>query len=313
MAELKPFEIKTKVGIVGIVVLVAAFIAAVMKLEGFYKFLVPNGVWLNWRFVFSLICITGLIVWFIMNEFWKNEYEKHQQARFEVENLKNQLNASEKRRMTDIITGIPNSSMLHEDIKEFAKTKTQNKEVQLILIDIKKFKAINKKYGYLKGDKIIRLIAQSIYKSMRRNEDMYKHSGFNNEAKPFWKRLYRRYPGGDEFVFLIEGNQAEAIGFVNRLVNQFSSLTNETLEILGEKYPLSFCCGISPLVYNDKFEDALERVEDCFMRASEGTRDFSICWHPALEEERIATKEEYKNIYDRARQLFEVINMEDKK
>ena len=142
---------------------------------------------------------------------------------------------------------------------------------------------------------------------------MYKHAGTQKESRAFWKRLYRRYPGGDEFVFLIEGNQAEAIGFVNRLVMQFQNISSDTIKVLGEKYPLSFCAGISPLVYNDKFEDALERVEDCFMRAAEGTSEFSLCWHPTDEEEKLkAQKEEYIKIYERARQLFEVINMEEK-
>lgn len=141
---------------------------------------------------------------------------------------------------------------------------------------------------------------------------MYKHSGFNKVSRPFWKRAYRRYPGGDEFVFIIEGNQADAIGFANRLVFQFQNLSTQTVDILGEKYSLSFCCGISPLVYNDKLEDAMERVEDCFMRASEGTRDFSLCWHPTTEEQKLEVKEAYKKIYDKARELFEVLNMEEK-
>jgi len=311
MPRIKPFEIKTKVGIVGVIVLIGSVLGLILKWQDFYEFLVPKGVWLNWRFVIILAIVTGLVVWFIMNELWKIEFDYHETSKYEIENLRNQLNMSEQKRMTDIITGVPNSNMLQEDIKEFAQTKAKTTEIQIILIDIKKFKEINRRFGYLKGDKVIRLVAQSIYKSMRRNEDMYKHSGIQIESRPFWKRLYRRYPGGDEFVFLIEGNQAEAVGFVNRLVFQFQNISSETTKILGEKYPLSFCCGLCPLVYKDKFDDALERVEDCFMRAADGTSDFSICWHPTTEEKKLLATDAYRKIYEKARDLFEVMNMED--
>lgn len=309
MAAIKPFELKTKVGIVGTLVLVSTVLGFLIKWKDFYAFLVPGGIWLNWRFVIALIGIAALIVWFVMNELWRREYEAHQKTRFEGANLRDLLNISENERKTDVITGIPNGSRLTDDLQYFATQKGHG-QLQIILIDIRNFRSINKRFGFLKGDELLRLIAQDIYRVMRKNEEMYKHPGLRSEPRSIWRNLYRRYPGGDEFVFLVEGDQADALGFVvNRLVPQFGALSQRTKPILGEQFELSFQCAIAPLNHGDSVQDVFERIEDCYMRAAEGTAPFTICWHPAHFEEKLEAGNFKKTFYEKARKQFEVLSI----
>ena len=124
--------------------------------------------------------------------------------------------------------------------------------MQFILIDLKDFRKINRKFGFTKTNNLLRLICQTIYKKMRRNEDMYKY--FNGEdKKKADESFYRIYPGGDEFAFIIEGDQAEALGFANRLIDQFAALSKKTIEVLGEEIKLSFHCALIEMDSRDSF------------------------------------------------------------
>src|SRR3990172_3224598 len=312
MTKIKPLELSVRTGVIGFLILLTALLGVVIKWESFYNFFIPGATVLNWRFVILLAFVSGLIVWFAMHELWRREYAAHHRTSCERDNLKNLLSISEKRRMTDVITGVPNGTQLTEDINIFFSTEEKQRDSQIILIDIKNFRRVNLRYGFLKGDQLLRLVAQEIYWAMRRNEEMYKHPGLARHEGPPWKRLYRRYPGGDEFVFLIEGDQSDAIGFVvNRLYPAFTALSSRTAEILGTEFKLSFHCAIAPLTKRDKASDALTRVEDCYMRAAEGTRDFTICWYPTDFEHNLHDQFK-KSMYAKVRERFEVMNIDQR-
>ena len=119
-----------------------------------------------------------------------------------------------------MITGVPSGEILEEDLNEYFSENSSRPEPQMILIDIKDFRKVNRVYGFIKGDKLLRTIAQEIYESMRRNEEMYKHSTLNDAKRPLWKRIYRKYPGGDEFVALVpEVDSDVAVQLAKRLTS----------------------------------------------------------------------------------------------
>lgn len=185
--------------------------------------------------------------------------------------------------------------------------------MQFILIDLKDFRKVNKKYGFNKTNDLLRNIAQTIYKKMRRNEDMYKYPISDNSKSNEKESIYRVYPGGDEFVFIIEGDQADGIGFTNRLVSQFEEISKKTELILGEHNKLSFHCAIVEMDKRDTFEDIFKKAEDCYRIAKEGTSDFTICWHPISIEALLSKDQKKKADYERARSLFEIRTVVDKK
>ncbi|WP_336513813.1 GGDEF domain-containing protein [Pollutibacter soli] len=208
-----------------------------------------------------------------------------------------------------MITGIPNSRSLEKDINDFFSANRSAKKMQFIFIDLKDFRKVNSRFGFNKTNDLLRAIAQTIYKRMRRNEDMYKYSiGDKIQSENF----YRVYPGGDEFVFIIEGDQADALGFTNRLVYQFQELSKKTVQILGEHVYLSFHCAVVELDPRDSFTDIFRKAEDCYRIAKEGGEAFTICWHPNTIEFLLSKDPKKKAEYDRTRSIFEVMTIIDK-
>lgn len=313
MKRPKPIGVELKFGlIIGLIIILTAIIGTFSKWKEFYDLFAPNGVLLNWRFVFLIVVISVLIVWFTMNYFWQKEYNEHEITKKDRDNFKDALKISENERLTDVITGIPNSRSLQKDIDEYFSVVKPNKKMQFIFIDLKDFRKVNTKFGFNKTNDLLRAIAQTIYKRMRRNEDMYKYSIENTSKKDEKEGFYRVYPGGDEFVFIIEGDQADAIGFTNRLVVQFEELSKKTIQILGENLDLSFHCAIVELDARDSFNDIFRKAEDCYRIAKEGDSRFTLCWHPNTIETVLARDSKKKSDYDRARQLFQVMTIVDK-
>lgn len=311
-SRIKPIVTDAKFNIIGFIILVSAAIGLLVKWKEFYDFFIPQGVFLNWRFFFLAFFSSMFIVWFIMNHYWKKEYDAHEITKKDRDNFMEELKISENERLTDIITGIPNSRSLEKDIEEYFSKNRSNKKMQFIFIDLKEFRKVNKKYGFTNTNDLLRTIAQSIYRRMRRNEDMYKYSAGENKKQNEKEGFYRIYPGGDEFAFIIEGDQSDALGFSNRLVEQFGSLSEKTKAILGEPVKLSFHCAVVEMDSRDSFEDIFKKAEDCYRIAKEGTGAFTICWHPIHLESLLSKDERKRAVYDRTRILFEVLTITDK-
>jgi GGDEF domain-containing protein len=313
MAKVKPIAIELKSGlIIGAIILLTAIVGTISKWNDFYKFFAPEGILLNWRFVIILLIVSVILCWFIINYYWQKEFIEHDKTKKERDNLYDALKLSDNERLTDIVTGIPNSRSLEKDIEETFSRLRPGKKMQFISIDLKDFRKINNKYGYHKTNELLRAIAQSIYRRMRRNEDMYKYSVSGMPNKSFWDGFYRVHSGGDEFAFIIEGDQADALGFSYRLMLQFNDLTRVTPQILGEKVTLSFHCSIVEIDPRDKFDDISQKAADCSKLVKEATADFSLCWHPNSEEVVLSKDVKKKSEYERVRKKFEIFTIEDK-
>jgi hypothetical protein len=107
------------------------------------------------------------------------------------------------------------------------------------------------------------------FRRLRRNEEAYKRPFAGNPINDdLWRRIYRKYSGGDEFVFIVSGGEDEALGFLVRMKRRFDQdLSNHVGMILGEPWHLAFHAGVCQLNPGDKFEHLLERVEDCLLVA----------------------------------------------
>lgn len=307
--KVKPIILETKHNIIGLALLIGAGIGIAIQWKEFQEFFFPDYIFLNWKF-FGLLTVTvSFITWFIMNNLWKSEFDAHEMTKADRDNYMEELKVSENERLTDVITGIPNARSLQKDIQDYFSTRSQ-KKMQFILIDLKDFRAINKRFGYTRTNKLLRLISQSIYRKMRRNEDMYKYFD-GTMPKPRDESFYRVYPGGDEFAFVIQGDQSDAIGFCNRLVDQFNVLSKQSKDVLGEEVKLSFYSAIIEMDSRDSFDDILKKSEDCYQIAKEGQSDFTMCWHPINLEQMLSEIQFKKSNYERARELFEVLTLNE--
>lgn len=288
-----------------------------------WNFFFPSETNFSWPFLLLCIIVSSSLVWFVVNLGWHIEYVKHQETKYQLANLIERFDISEQQRLIDVITGVPNETKLKEDVESFFSNSKSSvsKPLQMILIDLKRFRSVNKRFGFLKGDALLRYIAQSFFQSMRRNEVIYKRP-FQKDV-PIWKqipefleqinpafreRVYRKYPGGDEFIFLIQGEQPDALGFIiNRIFPQFKEFSTQTQKILGESITLSFHCGVAPVLKGDTYDQAFERVQTCYMRAAELNGDFTIEWFPKDIEEKLHHTDFRRKFYKDVRDVFSTV------
>ncbi|GHB64807.1 diguanylate cyclase domain-containing protein [Persicitalea jodogahamensis] len=319
MGKIKPIRLELKYGLViGLALLLITVFTLISKWEDVSSFFIPSGELLNWRFVFLLIVLFVVITWFIMNSLWISEIDANKKLQEEnkktnedlqlkIENIKELLKLSEIEYLSDPITGVPNVRRLEKDFGDFFLN-DKKPLLQFVFIDLKNFGEINKTFLSQKTNRLIRNVAQDIYLGMRRNESMFKFPASTAEKKSEGN-FYRIFPGGDEFVFIIGGDQSEALGFINRLRDKFEELSKSTKLILGEIRNLSFYCSIVQVDAKDKnFEDIFERAEICYRTVWFAAKsDFAITWYPTNFEAKLSEDPRKKDLYKRSKENFEYI------
>ncbi|MEZ0610852.1 diguanylate cyclase domain-containing protein [Fibrella sp. WM1] len=278
--------------------IITALYSIIKDKDDLFAKLFPNGNILNIYSVSLLIIITNFATFYVIYVYYYSEKEKHKMTQKELERADFLLADKKKKEIVDVYTGIPNEKKFIIDIQNL-----KNTLYHLILIDLDNFGNINKRYGHDKGDKIMKLIAQSLYSSMRRDEEIYKREQRLQDS--FVKRIYRKYNKGDEFIFLIRGEQYEAIGFINRVKKEFEKFSNQTEEIVGEKINLNFHAAISPIYPNEQFDIYYRRLHECFVLAAEEKNNKRIYWY--LDEHyKFDSNDFRRRIYDESERLFRV-------
>lgn len=235
-------------------------------------------------FVIAVICLvfvilqSTLIVYFVFVA--QRDASKTHVLSLQVAALESELKKYRDDTLVDIVTGIPNQLKLSEDVVQVGARITEKDQYQVIMIDLDRFGEINTRFGYRKGDLVIKAVAQGIYTSMRRDEEAYKRP-FAGAIAPddLWRRIYRKYSGGDEFIFLLRGAEDEALGFLLRLQRRFDGeLGKQVQAVLGEAWKLSFHAGLCRLYSRDSFETMLGRVEECLRLARQDGSESRVFW-----------------------------------
>jgi GGDEF domain-containing protein len=243
-----------------------------------------------------------LITFYLLNTVIYRQKEEHQTTLMRLENSEKALDDTRRLIHTDIITGVPNQLKWKEDLRKIS-SRSNAQNFYILLIDLEKFGEINEKYGFSKGDEIIRLIASRIYESMRRNEEIYK----NNPAagvvgKHLLGGMYRRYSAGDEFLFVIEGSEDEALGFLLRQDRLIQQLQPDFEKILGEPRSFRFYAALDKVLQGDNDKTILSRLEPMYQKAKEHYRNLRI-YFPALTDPDEAAK---LSNYNRVLQAFKL-------
>lgn len=131
----------------------------------------------------------------------------------EIASLKEQIKSleEENRRLkelsiTDELTGLYNYRYFYERLThEVARNKRQNHPLSLIFLDVDSLKSFNDTYGHSGGNDVLKTIAQSIVKSIRKEVDS----------------AYRF--GGDEFAIILpEVHSEQAINIAKRIITNLS-------------------------------------------------------------------------------------------
>lgn len=237
----------------------------------------------------SLVVFPPLILFYFLNMIIFHQKEEHSTTILRLDNAEKHLDDTKRLIYSDIITGVPNQLKWKEDMEKIT-LKANTKSFYAILIDFENFGEVNKRYGFSKGDEVIRVIALSIYELMRRNEEIYKH---NPAAKVAGKSLlggmYRRYSAGDEFLFVIQGSEDDALGFIWRQNKLIEEMGPKFQEILGESRSFRFYAAIDKILQGDNERTIISRLEPMYQKAKEHYRDLRI-YFPSLSNPDEAAK-----------------------
>ena len=288
--KMEPKKLLSTIGV--FITTLTAIILFVIEYDKIINFFFPKSTTISIPLYILTIVVIAFVVFITTYTFYYKEKSKRETLEIDLKNISQLFVDSEKLRLIDHVTGIPNELKFKIDLEN------RHKELfHLILIDLDGFGSINKKHGFQNGDKVIRTIAQEVLVKMRRDEEIYKRN--YKLSGNFVKRFYRKYTGGDEFIFLIKGEQFEALGFLTRMQKQLLDLNLEKQIELD--YKVKFHAAIVSLYPNDTYKQAIDKLQRAFIQAAEEKDKLRVFWDKEIEQKY---KDKYGFIYDQARKQF---------
>lgn len=150
----------------------------------------------------------------------------------------------------DEVTGLPNR-VYFQDLFErvIRKAKRKKTSFALLYLDFDDFKKINDAYGYLVGDKLLRITAEDIQLRVRGIDTLVRFSG-------------------DEFIILTE--EIEAPDEVGLIAKRILSMFSQKIEIENYQIEISMSIGIAVYPFAGEDKETLVKSTDIAMyRAKE--------------------------------------------
>lgn len=146
----------------------------------------------------------------------KSIYHKTKQLAEDKERLAKAL-------MTDDLTGLPNHRHFFECFDQCIEKNVG--KMAILFIDIDKFRAINNTFGHISGDQILQGLAKIIVDQVHDHDSVFRY-------------------GGEEFVALLEGEQANRSQEVAEGIRQ-EVVKSLSVAGLNVRYPVTVSIGIA--------------------------------------------------------------------
>lgn len=178
----------------------------------------------------------------------------------------------------DPLTGLPNRSLLVEQLKQgIQEVNQKNSLIAILFINLDGFKFINDTFGYEQGDKLLKQVSQRLL-SLR--------SPKNTVART----------DSDQFIIYLADYENEET--LNLLATQIIDAFNKPFILHDEEYLITASMGISR--YQEDGEDAEELIRYAYMAMGKakllGKNQYQICT-TELREEAIETIELTNDLY----------------
>ncbi len=142
----------------------------------------------------------------------------------------------------DILTGLPNRSLLNQRLKQIlAQSQRDGTQVACIFLDFDHFKRINDTLGHDAGDQLLQAIAQRLTGAVRESDTV--------------ARL-----GGDEFVVILPGLDPEQASFeVMMVLNRVREAFNSAFRLADQAPTLTCSAGVA--LYPIDARDGVELIK----------------------------------------------------
>lgn len=195
-----------------------------------------------------------------------------------INDITNEVTAKEemiRNAYYDMLTNIPNRTLLMDKLKSFLANKRNNEEYSaLLFLDIDNFKKVNETYGHDVGDHLLKQVVQRMENIVGSREIFARISG-------------------NKFVILIPSlhmNEKESKEMTEQYIDTINQNFALPLNIVGEEYHLSFTIGVVLFNKSDASAfDVLKRAETAMYEAKKTARGTSSFYQSSMSH---TTKEE---------------------
>ncbi|MFQ5672888.1 MAG: GGDEF domain-containing protein [Nitrospinales bacterium] len=180
----------------------------------------------------------------------KDELEKYKHI---ANDLTLRLKQSEAKALIDPLTQVFNRNAYNLKIKQTVKEFERYKDPStLIVADIDFFKRFNDTYGHRAGDKILRFVAATIEKTIRKTDQVFRY-------------------GGEELVLLLHKIDMENSVKLAEKVRQNVEDGSVTFE--GQELRVTISLGATPFKENDTEATIFQRADAAMYRAKNKGRN----------------------------------------
>ncbi len=164
----------------------------------------------------------------------------------------------------DKLTGVYLRKHIEQEFAiELNRSRLNNYQLSVIMLDIDKFKSVNDTYGHRKGDEILMRIGELIKKSVRSTDYVGRY-------------------GGEEFIIILPETSSKDGYLVAEKIRSIVDLS----KLLGEEMPLTVSLGVSTFPEDGANEDELiEKSDQALYYSKNNGRNQSNCWDEKLVKE----------------------------
>ena len=134
------------------------------------------------------------------------------------------LTATENRISKDPLTNLNNRQEMNRYLTQKMKSRTQQMDLYLLILDVDHFKSINDRYGHVEGDRALVTVAKALEVSCS-----------NAKNRAFLSRF-----GGDEFIVVMETENEQQVKETAELIRENITRLNEES---GAEFRLEACIG----------------------------------------------------------------------
>lgn len=179
--------------------------------------------------------------------------QKLRQMEREAKKLRETVHREHQRALSDVLTGLPNRQAWNERIEmEFARWQRYGTPLSVAVLDVDFFKKINDTYGHLPGDKVLKLLARTLQKSLRSTD--------------FIARF-----GGEEFVVLMPQTAlTDAAGAVEKLRLAVQACP---FHFAGAPVTVTISSGVAQFQEGDSIERLVDRADQLLLKAKQSGRN----------------------------------------
>lgn len=180
----------------------------------------------------------------------------------------------EKMAITDPLTGLYNYRYFHKRLQvEIARCSRYHHPLAMIIIDLDDFKLINDHFGHLKGDEVLKRVAQAVLSGIRRLDE-------TSIMKNVEIDVAARY-GGEEFVIILpetglEGARATA----ERLRKMLAEKLSPAVDLVGpdgRAHVITGSFGAAEHQEGESLEAFLKRCDQAMYHAKHEGKNRVCC------------------------------------